>query len=351
MPGRSAMLEVECSRAFDRHFSALALRRLDGDKPVSSVERSAGVRALKGDEELVAAQRRVGERQDDSAVAHFARLERVARDAGQLVAGRQRTARVRGSPCTTVRSTSATIRTSDSPSVRSVMTSRHRADLARGRHRRAVAHRPPHFGRRAGIERRLDDGPAVGGRSARDPSGDRRAHLPDRPARRSSLRRRRPPAPAATNCARPGRRRQRRAPLQVHRERARARKDAPRARGRRRRAAAAGRRRSRRCTVVPDSSFTRVQRQGAGRRRPGRKRRARSRRRRVRGARRSRARRRPAAATGARGSLCRAIDQAVVLGERQGDRSRRLRAGRSAAASCAAAARFTDTQKHRPSIE
>ena len=75
---------------------------------------------------------------------------------------------MRSSPCVTLTSTSATMRTSESSSVTSVMISASARRSLAAATGAAVAHRPPHFRRRAGIERRFDDGAAVGDGAARD---------------------------------------------------------------------------------------------------------------------------------------------------------------------------------------
>ena len=62
----------------------------DRDEAGVERERSAVVRALEADQELVTPRRRIADGQHDGAVALLARLERAAGDARQLVAGRQR---------------------------------------------------------------------------------------------------------------------------------------------------------------------------------------------------------------------------------------------------------------------
>src|SRR6185503_20832340 len=77
--------EFQRADALDRDLAALALRLGQRDHTRFDLERSAFVLALEADEELMTARRRVGDGDDNRAVAMIARFERAAGDAGQLV--------------------------------------------------------------------------------------------------------------------------------------------------------------------------------------------------------------------------------------------------------------------------
>ena len=79
-----------------------------------------------------------------------------------------------------------------------------RAQILGCRHRRAVAHRPPHFRRRSRIERRFDRRAAIRNRPARDRGPSTHARPPARPALRSWPAPRRPEEPAARTMRGPG---------------------------------------------------------------------------------------------------------------------------------------------------
>ena len=154
--------EIERSDPLQADFAVLALYARERHEPGFKGERAAGVAALQADEELMPAQRRIGDGQHETAGVGVAALERSAGDRGQLVVTRQadvERARL------TLQHRNVDERHHPDIGFRDRHQRQHvgkRARLARGGDRRAVAHRPPHFGRRARNERRVDQCPSAG---------------------------------------------------------------------------------------------------------------------------------------------------------------------------------------------
>jgi hypothetical protein len=178
------------------------------------------VRPLEAEEELVVPRRCVGDGQEQRTVAMLARLEGTAGHAGQLVSARQ--THFEGS---WLALDNGHFDQGDHAHVRFAQREHgeditQRARFACRGHERAVAHRPPHLGRRIRVERGLDERAAVGRRPSRDETG-RQTHVGllaweiDRCPRRARWRHRQ-----RERCA-AGRIPQRRAPFERHYEWAR----------------------------------------------------------------------------------------------------------------------------------
>ena len=213
--------QLERAHAFDGDLAALPLDVRQGRKTGVQCERSAVVRALEADQELMTACRGIADRQHDGAIplaARIAGLERAPRDARQLVAGWQLNGNRAG-----LTLHHRHVDECHHPHVR--VAERHqRHDFRKHAHvasrcrRRTVAHRPPHLGRGARRERRLHHRAPVDSRLASDEArGEVNAGLLtgqiDRDPRRSRRRNREDERRASRG------ERQRGAPLECQRKR------------------------------------------------------------------------------------------------------------------------------------